>query len=179
MRQKLVIIVFTVVVIFAWARADDILKVGDVMPDWHVPYATADTVAMEGIGSDDFKGTRYVLASFPAAWSGGCTREVCTFRDAIGEFESLDAEVLPVSTDLVFSSHEWAKHHKLNFKLLADHRRELGAALGVFMPDWGMYQRSVFVVGPDGNLEYIDYEYSVADSTDFVALKGALAKLVR
>jgi peroxiredoxin len=153
------------------------LEVGDRVPEFTVPYATADTIVMQGISSEDLLGTRYVLAPFPAAWSSGCTKEICTFRDAITEFEGLDVEVLPVSADLVFSSHEWAKHLNLSFKLLADQRRELGPALGVYNPQYGMYNRSVFVVGPDGTLEYIDYDYSVQDDTDFEALKSALARL--
>ena len=163
----------------SFLAADEPLKVGDMVPEFKVPFATADSISMEGLSSEDMKGKRYVIASFPAAWSSGCTREVCTFRDAIEDFNRLGVEVLPISADLVFSLHEWAKHHKLNFKLLADHTREFGTKLGVFNPEYGMFTRSVFVVGPDGKFEYIDYDYSVRDSTDFNALKSALAKLVK
>ena len=87
MYRIVTVVVFIVVLIAAMSGADNLLKVGDTMPEWHVPYATADTVAMDGMGSEDLKGTRYMLAAFPAAWSGGCTREMCTFRDAIEEFD--------------------------------------------------------------------------------------------
>ena len=46
--------------------------------------------------------------------------------------------------------------------------------MGVYIDDYGMFQRSVFVVGPDGKFEYIDYEYSLADDKDFNALKKFL-----
>jgi peroxiredoxin Q/BCP len=157
--------------------AEEVYKVGDTVPEFKLPYATVDTIAFEGLGSKDLLGQRYVLAFYPADWSGGCTKEVCSFRDAIQVFEDLGVEVLPISTDLVFSHHEWAKHHELNFKLLADHTREFGTGMGVYMPDYGMYSRSVFVVSPEGLFEYIDYEYSVSDDEDFDLLKEALAEL--
>lgn len=152
----------------------ELVKVGDTIPEFTLPYATADTVAFDGIGSKELLGSRYVIASYPADWSGGCTKEMCTFRDRLTDFESLDVEILPLSADLVFSHHEWAKHHKLQFKLLADHTREFGKAMGLYMSDYGMFKRAVFVIGPDGRFEYIDYEYSLADDKDYNALHDFL-----
>ncbi len=99
--------------------------VGDTVPDFNLPYATRDSIIIEGIGPEDLEGQRFLMAFYPAAWSPGCTNEMCTFRDAITEFEKLDIEVLPISGDYVFSHHEWAKHHNLPFKLVADHTRSL------------------------------------------------------
>lgn len=149
-------------------------EVGDTIPDFKLPYATADTIDFEGVSSKDLFGRRYVIATYPADWSGGCTKEMCTFRDRFSEFEELQVEVLPLSADLVFSHHEWAKHHNLQFKLLADHTREFGKVMGVYMNEYGMFRRSIFVVGPDGRFEYIDHEYSLADEKDFNALRDFL-----
>jgi peroxiredoxin Q/BCP len=149
-------------------------KVGDAVPEFDLPYATRDTINMTGISSKDLQGKRYILAFYPADWSPGCTREMCTFRDEFADFRLLDVEILPVSGDYVYSHHEWAKHHNLTFKLLADHTRKFGNKMGVYIDDYGMFQRSVFVVGPDGKFEYIDYEYSLADDKDFNALKQFL-----
>ena len=159
------------------AIAEETVKVGDPAPSFQLPYATAEEVNFEGLSSDDLKGTRYLLAFYPADWSGGCTKQMCTFRDGFSEFEDLNVEVFPISADLVFSHKEFAAHHKLPFKLLADHTREFGKAMGVWREDYGMFARSVFVVGPDGKFEYIDYEYSLADDSDYKALKKALAEL--
>ena len=85
-------------------------------------------------------------------------------------------ESLPVSGDYVFSHHEWAKYQSLPFKLLSDATRILGKEVGVYNEDSGMMTRSVFLVGPSGLLEYVDYNYSVADSSDYVALKAHVPK---
>lgn len=179
MLRRLTTILVITVIVAAQLSAEEIFKIGDAVPEFKMPFATADTIAFEGIGSKELTGSRYVLAFYPADWSSGCTKEVCTFRDGIEDFQKLNVEVLPVSTDLVFSHHEWAKHHKLNFKLLADHTREFGKSMGVFMPDYGMFSRSVFVVSPEGTFEYIDYEYSVANDDDLNKLKEALSELTK
>lgn len=158
------------------AQAQTPFKVGDQVPEFKLPYATRDTVVFEGFGSADLKGKRYLIAFYPADWSPGCTKEMCTFRDAIGELEKLDIIVVPISADLVFSHFEWAKYQKFPFKLLADQTREFGKKMGVYMPDNGMFKRSVFVVGPDGRFEFINYNYSVKDENDYNALKAFLAQ---
>ena len=153
------------------------LKVGDAIPEFKLPYATKDTLNMDGLSSSELSGKRYMLAFYPADWSGGCTKEMCGFRDAVTQFESLNVEVLPISADLVYSHREWAKHHNLPFRLLADHTRDFGKKMDVYMEDKGMFKRSVFVVGTDGKLEYVDYDYSVADDNDFNALKTFLSSV--
>lgn len=177
MFKKIISVLLITMFAATQLSAEEIFKVGDTVPEFKLPFATIDTIAFDGIGSKELTGSRYVLAFYPADWSSGCTKEICTFRDGIEDFQKLNVEVLPISTDLVFSHHEWAKHHKLNFKLLADHTREFGKSMGVFMPDYGMFSRSVFVVSPTGVFEYIDYEYSVQDEQDFDKLKDALAKI--
>lgn len=174
--MKHLLFVLIILIISNTIQAEDnVFKVGDSVPEFKLPYATQEEINHEGIGSEDLKGKSYVLAFYPADWSGGCTKEVCTFRDEFAELKKLDAEILAISGDYVYSHHEWAKHHKLPFKLLADQTRKFGEKLGVLSADNGMFKRSVFVVGPDGKFKYIDYEYSVRDEKDFEELKQALA----
>lgn len=157
------------------AIAADSLKVGDIMPEFKLPYATKDTVVFEGIYSKDLAGKSYLLAFYPADWSGGCTKEVCTFRDAIKDFEDLNVTVFGVSVDSPFSHRKWAEAENLNFKLLSDQTHKFGKAMGVYNEERGVFTRSTFVIGPDGKIIYADYDYSVKDDKDFQALKEFLA----
>ncbi len=161
--------------IFTSRSASAQFKVGDKAPEFQLPYATKDTVVYEGINSKELAGKRYLLAFYPADWSPGCTKEVCRFRDSMTDFEGLKLTVLGVSVDNVYSHQQWAKYEGLNFKLLSDPTHKLGTVFGVFDPDRGVFKRSVFVVGPDGKFEYINYNYSVNNDDDFNALKQALA----
>ncbi len=176
MKKTLILPALLILAAISSSSAGEIFKVGDTVPQFQLPYATKDTIDFDGIGSENLKGQRYVLAFYPADWSGGCTKEMCTFRDEFAGFEELGVEILAISGDYIFSHHEWAKHHDLKFKLLADQTREFGKAMDVYMDKYGMFQRSVFVVGPDGRFEYIDYDYSVADDKDFRALMDFLTE---
>jgi peroxiredoxin Q/BCP len=157
------------------ARADVPFKVGDRVPEFKLPYATQDTVVFSGYGSENLKGQRYMIAFYPADWSPGCTKEMCTFRDSFSDLEKLGVKVVPISADLVFSDRAWAQYQKFPFKLLADQTREFGKKMGVYDPKTGMFHRSIFVVGPDGRFEYINYNYSVQNDTDYNQLKAFLA----
>jgi peroxiredoxin Q/BCP len=145
------------------------------VPEFKLPYATKDTIVFNGISHEDLAGKSYVLAFYPADWSSGCTREVCTLRDAMTDFDELRVAVLGVSVDSPFSHFHWAQQENLNFKLLSDQTHNFGKAMGVYDDARGVFKRSVFVVGPDAKLKYINYNYSVKDDRDFEALKEALA----
>ncbi|MBI4418857.1 MAG: redoxin domain-containing protein, partial [Ignavibacteriales bacterium] len=62
------------------------------------------------------------MAFYPADWSPGCTKELCTFRDSLARLQEPNVEILAISGDYVWSHHAWAKHHEFPFKLLSDHR---------------------------------------------------------
>ena len=173
----LLIALFATASVFAQESADMRLEVGDPIPSFHLAFANKDTVSYDGITSQSLRGQRYIIATFPAPFSSGCTKEMCTFRDEFQQMKDLNVKVLPVSGDYIYATYAWAKELKLQFDVMADPTREFGKALGVYLPDKGMFQRAVFVVGPDGKIEYIDYEYSVADNADFDRLKEALAEL--
>ena len=162
--------------VVAQESSEEMIEVGNTIPAFNLPHASKDAISHDGISSESLKGKRYVIATFPAAWSGGCTKEMCTFRDEFGEFQKLDVTVLPLSGDYVYATYSWAQHHELPFEVMADPTREFGKKLGVLLPESGMFKRAVFVVGPDGKIEYIDYEYSVRDDADFDRLKEFLAK---
>lgn len=175
MKNLLFALPFFLLGLVGIAASKEPFKVGDKAPEFKLTYATKDTVVYDGISSKDLAGQRYLLAFYPADWSPGCTKEVCTFRDAMTDFENLNLTVLGVSVDNPYSHREWAKADNLNFKLLSDQTHKLGQEMGVYNEDTGTFKRSVFVVGPDGRYQYVNYNYSVKDNTDFEALKAALA----
>lgn len=170
MKKLILLVLILTALPYSIAMADQ-FKVGDTIPSFDLPYATKDTIVFEGISSDQLNGKWYILAFYPADWSGGCTSEMCTFRDEFSFFDNLEIEVFPISGDNVFSHHEWAKHLNLGFRMLSDNTREFGKTMGVYMDKYGMFKRSVFVVDPTGKLAYVDYDYSLANNDDYNALK--------
>ena len=153
-------------------------QVGDAAPDFSLSYATKDSVAAEPLVLSSLVGKHnLVLAFYPADWSGGCTKEVCTFRDSFSALSDLDTEVIGISGDYVYSHHEWAKHHNLPFRLAADHAHEAGRKYGSFNEASGYNRRTVFVVDKAGKIAYADMAYSARDAASFEKLKAALQKL--
>jgi peroxiredoxin Q/BCP len=155
-------------------------SVGSQAPDFTLPYATADTIVFEGEPlREAVRRGPVVLFFYPADWSPGCTREVCTLRDAFGDLARLGTQVWGISGDYVFSHRTWAEHHQLPFRLLSDHRHEVALAYGSYDSERGFNRRTVFVVGRDGRIAYADDNYSVADEADFAALRAWLAASAR
>ncbi len=156
------------------------LRTGDISPDFSLPFATKDSISRSPLRlSDVAESTLVLLAFYPADWSSGCTKELCTLRDDMGELQQLDIEILAISGDYVYSHHAWAKHHDLPFRLLSDHTHEVARAFGTFNETTGFTRRSVFVVGPGMDIRYADQEYSVRDEDDYKALKQAIREMGR
>ena len=162
----------------SYAQTQTQLSVGQPAPKFSLQYATKDSVIRTALTLSDFIGKRnVVLAFYPADWSEGCTKEVCSLRDDFGNLENLNAEILATRGDYVLSHFEWAKHHNLPFKLLSDHSHEVAKTYGSYNEKSGYNRRTVFVINREGRIAYIDLEYKVSDSEDFDRLKSALAQI--
>lgn len=163
---------------FVSAQGQSELRVGDLAPDFTLSYATRDTINFEGLKLSNLIGSKYIiLAFYPADWSSGCTKEVCTMRDSFSDLKNLDAEVFGISGDYVFSHHEWAKFHNLPFTLLSDHNHEVAKRYNSFNETWGFNKRTVFVIDKDGRIAYADMKYDVSNTEDFELLRSKIAEL--
>ncbi|MDG0865841.1 redoxin domain-containing protein [Candidatus Lucifugimonas marina] len=105
-------------------------------------------------------GKKTVIAFFPAAFSGVCAEELCSFRDALADFTAVDAEVVGISIDGRFANGAFRDANNLPFAILSDYKQTTIADYDVVWPDFaGMdgyttARRSVFVVGTDGNISW-------------------------
>jgi peroxiredoxin Q/BCP len=154
------------------------LRVGDAAPDFSLPYATRDSIAGADLTLSSLYGKgSVVLAFYPADWSGGCTKEVCTLRDNFSALGALKAEIVGISGDYVFSHHEWAKFHNLPFRLASDHNHEIAKRYGSYNETAGYNRRTVYVIDKTGRIAYADLAYSTRDLASFNKLQEALKKL--
>ena len=114
----------------------------------------------ERVALTDLRGKTVVLAFFPAAFTGVCEKEMCSFRDSLAGLNDLNATVLGVSVDAPFANAAFAERNQLNFPLLSDYTREAVKAFGVAhddfanMPGYTAAKRSVFVIDPEGTIRY-------------------------
>ena len=130
------------------------LAVGDTAPDFTLTAHDKSSVTLR-----EMRGDRVVLAFFPAAFTGVCTKEMCTLSEGMSVLESDGASVLGISVDSLFSNSAFAEANDISFPLLSDvHRGTVnayGVALADFViPGYTVAQRSVFVVEADGSIGY-------------------------
>jgi peroxiredoxin len=153
------------------------LRVGDNVPYFNLFYATREKQGMrDRIGSDDLKGKRYMIAFHPADWSDVCARQAREYKENLKAFKDFGIEVLLVSGDYVFSRHEWAKALNLPFYMLSDHKHEMGRAFGIYDDLTGFDTRSVFLIGKNGQIEYLNSKYNAENDSDFRSLREAIAR---
>ena len=150
------------------------IEEGEPAPDFTVPIARGEAYndVAEFTLSKRLGDGPVVLAFFPAAFTSGCTEEMCTFRDSLGAFEELDASVYGISTDLPFAQNEFIRQEGLTFPLLSDFEHEAIRAYDVvregFYDVMFVAERSVFVLDGEGTVVYRWAE--TGDGTDFPAL---------
>lgn len=132
---------------------------------------------------NDLRGKPVVLAFFPGAFTGGCTKEMCAFRDAMAAFNAVEALVFGISVDMPFAQKAFAEQHGLNFPLLSDYNREAVRAFGVEDPNFaggllpGVAMRSVFVLDRDGVVRYAWIAPTQGTEPDYGAVEEAVRAL--
>ncbi|MGQ9635106.1 MAG: redoxin domain-containing protein [Bryobacteraceae bacterium] len=138
------------------------LKVGDMAPDFDLPSTKGGRVKLS-----DFRGkSPVVLAFFPAAFTGGCTKEMLAYQARLANFQGYNAQVFGISGDNTPSQSEFAKQLKLEFPLLSDFAtRETMAAYGVLIPGRGIANRATFVVDRDGRIVHVEEGSAAIDVT--------------
>lgn len=96
----------------------------------------------------DLAGRWTVLYFYPKDDTPGCTKQACSYRDNIGEFEKIGVRVLGVSADDLASHGAFQEKYHLNFPLLADTEKKLAEALSV-------RSRDTFLIDPKGAIRKV------------------------
>jgi peroxiredoxin len=144
----------------------------------HAPHVTLFDTEKKAVSFPEH-GKVTVLAFFPAAFTSVCTKELCIFRDAIADYQKLDATVYGISVDSPFSLGEFKKQQNLPFSLLSDHKHEAIGAYGVVFENLGgvgltVAARSVFVVDPHGNVSWTWVSTKPSDEPNYAGVKAAV-----
>jgi peroxiredoxin Q/BCP len=142
------------------------LAVGTDAPAFTVKDTNGNTVSLS-----DFKGKTVVLYFYPKDDTPGCTKQACSFRDAIDEYKSKDIVVLGVSADDETSHQAFTQKYNLNFPLLADKDKTLIKAYDV---DGGGYAKRVtYVIDGNGKIIHVDSNVNTSShAKDILAALG-------
>jgi mycoredoxin-dependent peroxiredoxin len=125
----------------------------------------------------DFKGKKnVVLVFYPLDWSPVCTNEHACMVNDMKRFESLNAQVLGVSVDSVWSHKAFAEKMKIAYPLLADFnpRGAMADKYGVYLADKGITGRAIVIVNKQGNVAWVK-NYNIPDVPDVNEVAQALS----
>jgi peroxiredoxin len=144
------------------------IGVGQSAPDFALQNQNKEEVKLS-----DFAGKKNVVLMFyPLDWSPVCTNEHACVVNAMKGFETLDAEVLGVSVDSVWSHKAYAEKMGIKYSLLADFqpRGAMADKYGVFLADKGITGRAIIIVNKAGKVAWVkNYDIPVVPDIDEVA----------
>ncbi|MBN1303141.1 MAG: thioredoxin-dependent thiol peroxidase [Anaerolineales bacterium] len=129
------------------------VSAGTLAPDFMLFDETGTEHRLSG-----YHGKTVILYFYPKDDTPGCTKEACSFRDALPDFHDIDAVVLGVSPDTPKSHARFKEKFSLNFPLLADAGHKICDAYGVWGPknfmgkEYEGVLRTTFVVDPKGRI---------------------------
>jgi peroxiredoxin Q/BCP len=104
----------------------------------------------------DHLGKVVVLLFYPGDETPICTRQMCSVRDRWEDYVATGAEVVGVSTNTIESHKDFAEHHDLPLRLLADVDQTVANTYGAQSLIPGKVARSVFVIDANGVIRYRD-----------------------
>jgi peroxiredoxin len=130
----------------------------------------------------DYKGKNLVILFFPLAFTAVCTTELCSVRDNLTTYTNLNAEIVGISVDSLFTLEKFKEEQQYNFALLSDFNKTTAKAYGAFYDEFvldmqGVAKRASFVVDKEGTVQYAEVLESAGDLPNFEAIKEVLAGL--
>jgi mycoredoxin-dependent peroxiredoxin len=142
-------------------------------------FALKDQTQKE-IKLSDYRGKKNVVIIFyPLDWSPVCTNEHACIVNGMKQFEDLDAQVLGLSVDSVWSHKAYAEKMGIQYPLLADFqpRGAVAAQYGVYLADKGITGRAISIIDRKGNLAWHkNYDIPVVPDIDEVSKALAAVK---
>lgn len=150
------------------------ISVGQAAPEFTLKDQSQKEVKLE-----DFKGKKNVVMVFyPLDWSPVCTNEHACLVNDMKKFESLDAQVLGVSVDSVWSHKAYAEKMGIHYPLLADFqpRGAVADKFGVFLADKGITGRAIAIIDKQGNVAWFK-QYDIPTVPDLNEVSAALSQV--
>jgi peroxiredoxin len=126
-------------------------------PGNKIPELSLKTKDAEAFTNADLAGKRALLCFYPAAFSGVCTHQFGEYQERIDDFRARGVEVYAISVDGHHSQRVFQEHlGAFDVTFLADFHPKgaMAQAFGIYMDEAGISNRAVFLVDPDGNVQW-------------------------
>jgi glutaredoxin-dependent peroxiredoxin len=120
-------------------------SIGAPAPDFTLGSTSGGNVTLSAL-----KGKNVVLAFFPLAFTGTCTKEMAAFTDDFSQFQGANTVVLPISVDSVPTLKEFKAKEKIGVDLLSDFKRDVSRQYGTLLEDHFFSNRAYVIVDRHG-----------------------------
>ncbi len=155
------------------------LQPGDKAPDFTLRASDKTLVKLS-----EQRGRNVVLLFVPLAFTGVCTKELCLMRDSLADYQQLDAQILAVSVDSLYTLQKWKDEQGFNFPLLSDFNKTVSKKYEAIYKDFvyemkGVSKRAAFVIDTTGTIRYAEVLESAGDLPNFAAVKETLRAIAK
>ena len=153
------------------------IEVGKKAPNFKLVDINKNEVTLE-----NFKGKNLILFFFPMAWTGTCTKEMCTVQEDYKMYDGLNTSVVGISVDTLFALKRCGEDNKIEYPLLSDFNKQAIKDYDVVNHDFAfgykdVAKRSTFVIDKEGIVRYVEILASAGDFPDMNGIKEAVRKL--
>ncbi len=159
--------------------ASKLLKAGDTAPGFKVDKPGRPESSDEVLRLGHYRYEKnVVLAFYPKAFTGGCTTQMCGYRDDYSEFQDANTEIIAISLDEQELSDKFKIYHNLPFPVISDPWGDIAKSYGVPVKEnkaEKIASRTTFVIDKQGVIRHVFPKYGV--KKDKNNLREAIQKL--
>lgn len=150
------------------------LEVNDTAPSFKV---VANDLSVKT--EEDYSGKLTLISVVPSIDTGVCSAQTTKFNQEADKFE--DVNILTVSMDLPFAQGRWCSAEGVeNLTMLSDYRyASFGENYGVLIEELRLLARSIFIIGEDNKVKYVEYVNEVTDHPNYDAALEKLKELAQ
>lgn len=152
-------------------------QVSQPAPTFTAPAAFPGETAnspLQTLSLADYQGRWLIFFWYPLDFTFVCPTEIIALSDRMDEFTDLDTAVLGASTDSVYSHRAWLRTPRTNdgiegvrFPIISDKTGHIARNYGVLLEDEGIALRGLFIIDPDGIVQYmVTHNLNVGRSVD-------------
>jgi peroxiredoxin len=148
-------------------------QVGDDAPDFTAASTSGSNLTLSALRGK----SNVLLAFFPLAFTGTCTKEMICFTEDFDQFAAEGVEILPISVDSTASLREFKNKLKMKADLLSDFKRDISRAYGVLNPERFYSNRAYFLIDKAGKIRWSHVEANNGERRQDSEILAEITKL--
>ena len=150
------------------------LQVGDQAPDFQLNKNLLEEVSLK-----DYAGKIKLISVVPSIDTGVCDAQTRRFNEAASSLGE-NVIILTISVDTPFAQARWCGAAGVDrVVLLSDYKaHSFGEAYGVYIKEFGLDMRSIFVLDSNDKVQYVEYLSEMTEHPNYDQAIAAVKALL-